>query len=878
MKNTLLLSFLLTFITISLHAGGISGTINDIEGNPLPYATVFIQSQATGTTTNLDGIYSIRLESGTYEVLYQYLGYKSVSRRVVVSNNSFTEINVVLEQEVLNLEAVEIIDGRENPAYTIMRKAIAKSSYHIQQLDSYNTIVYMKGSGRINKVPGLFKKKLEKEGLDTKRVFTMESVSEFTYTRPNTYKEKVISINAEGDANNMSPNQYLNASFYEPKVNGAISPLSPRAFGYYKFELEGTFFDQGKMINKIKITPRSRGEKVFEGFISIVDEEWAIHSLDVNTITEGIKFNIQQVYAPIEDKAWMPINNVFIISGKLMGFGFEFNYLATASDYEIELNPDLKFEMVVIDETIEKEKATEIKKRSKRQKKKDDELSALQQKMSEGEEISRKDLRKLMKNYAKEERKEQEEPKVESNRSYAIDTLATKRDSSYWANIRSVPLTKLEVRGYEITDSLRIVEIEEEKKDSVKQVKKDRFMPWEIFFPNNIKLAKGTYLNFGSPIYKLGFNTVEGYNTNYDIHLSKNWEDGKRLETGGVVAYSLARNLVTWKAYADFDYGKRLHGGNINIQGGTYVNQINPDDPINPIINTFMTLWNNDNYMKLYQKDYISIENKKRIRPNFELITKAEWANRMHLENADVRSWVKNSEEEFTSNTPENLELSNTFFDTNRALTINLGVEYQPWLRYTINNDVKNISSKATPTFFLNYNKGIPDVAKSTTDFDQVEIGFKHQFDIGIRAKLDVHSRFGHFFNNDQMTFLDYQHFQANLTPFVTTDPVETFRLLDYYLYSTNNTYFIGHGHIQFRKFLVTQIFEAQMLGLKENVFVNYLATDKSENYFEVGYAVDKIFRFLRLEVVTSYRDFKYESWGIRIGVASSLVDGQISF
>ena len=618
MKKTVLLSYFFLFLTINLQAGGISGIIKDIEGNPLPYATVFIQSQATGTTTNLDGNYSIRLESGTYEVLYQYLGYKSITRRVVVSGNSFTTINVVLEQEVLNLEAVEIVDGRENPAYTIMRKAIAKSTYHIQQLDSYSTIVYMKGSGRISKVPGMLKKKLEKEGLDTKRVFTMESVSEFSYTRPNTYKEKVISINAEGDANNMSPNQYLNASFYEPKVNGAISPLSPRAFAYYKFALEGTFFDQGKMINKIKVTPRSKGDKVFEGFISIVDEEWAIHSLDVNTVTEGIKFNIQQVYAPIEDKAWMPINNVFVITGRLMGFGFEFNYLATASDYEIKLNPDLQFEMVVIDETIEKEKAEEIKTRSKRQQKRDDELSAIQQKMVDGEEISRKDLRKLMKNYEKQERKKQDEPKVELNRTYTIDSLASKRDSAYWAEIRSVPLTKAEIRGYEINDSLRQVKLAKAEKDSVKQKRKDRFMPWEIFLPNSIKLAKGTYLNFGSPIYNLNFNTVEGYNTNYDIHLSKQWKNGNRLETGGVAAYSLARNLVTWKTYADFDYGKRLHGGNFNIQGGTYVYQINPEDPILPLINTFMTLLNNDNYMKLYQKDYFSIANEKRIRPQFQ--------------------------------------------------------------------------------------------------------------------------------------------------------------------------------------------------------------------------------------------------------------------
>lgn len=878
MKKILLLSFLFFFITIEIQAGGISGSIKDTNGEPLSYATIFIKSQSTGTTTNLDGNYSIRLNSGTYEVLYQYLGYQSVSRRVVVTNNDFTEINVVLEQETLNLDLVEIIDGRENPAYTIMRKAIAKSSYHIQQLDSYTATVYMKGSGRVSKVPGLFRKRLEKEGLDTKRVYTMESVSEVSYQRPNIYTEKVISINSKGDPNEMSPNQYLNASFYQSKVGQSISPLSPKAFGYYKFELEGTFFDQGKMINKIKVIPRSKGDGVFEGFISIVDEEWAIHSLDLNTLSQGIGVNIKQIYGPIDDKAWMPLSHTFIITGQLMGFGFEFNYLATAGDYNIVLNPDLQVEMVVIDETIQKEKAEEIKNRTPKQKKKDGDLSLIQEKMESGEEINRKDLRKLMKQYEKEERKESKEPKVETNTTYTIDSLATTRDSSYWSTIRTVPLTTLEIRGYEISDSLAVVRIEEEKKDSLKKDKKDRFMPWEILVPSSWKIAKDTRIHFGSPLYNLGFNTVEGYNTNYDIHISRKLENDNRLKIGGKVAYSLARNKVTGKGYAELDYGSRLQRGSFFIEGGQYLSQLNPENPIYPMVNTFMTLWFNDNYMKLYQKDFLLLKNDKLIRPNFRLTTQAEWANRLHLENQNVRSWVKDSEEDFTSNSPQNLELDTTFFPQHKAFTLSVGMEYQPWLTYYIRNGKKQVSERISPTFFLNYNKGIPDVAKSTTNFDQVEIGFKHQIQLGIRATIGFHTRLGHFFNNDEMTFLDYKHFKGNLTPFVTTDPVETFRLLDYYKYSTNNTYFIGHSHVQFRKFLVTQIMEARFIGLKENLFVNYLSTDQSQNYVELGYSIDKIFRFLRLEVVTSYRDFQYESWGIRIGIASGFGGGVISF
>ncbi|MEM1123833.1 MAG: hypothetical protein AAGJ18_25570, partial [Bacteroidota bacterium] len=79
------------------------------------------------------------------------------------------------------------------------------------------------------------------------------------------------------------------------------------------------------------------------------------------------------------------------------------------------------------------------------------------------------------------------------------------------------------------------------------------------------------------------------------------------------------------------------------------------------------------------------------------------------------------------------------------------------------------------------------------------------------------------------------------------------------------------HAHYQFRKFLVSQIFEVQMLGINENLFVNYLNTDFSDNYLELGYSIDNIARFFRLEFVSSFQDFKYQDFGVRIGIATNL-------
>ena len=62
-----------------------------------------------------------------------------------------------------------------------------------------------------------------------------------------------------------------------------------------------------------------------------------------------------------------------------------------------------------------------------------------------------------------------------------------------------------------------------------------------------------------------------------------------------------------------------------------------------------------------------------------------------------------------------------------------------------------------------------------------------------------------------------------------------------------------------------------RMLGIQENVFVNYLASPTSKNYTEVGYSIDGILRIFRLEAAAAFQDGKYINYGIRIGIATTI-------
>src|SRR5690606_28652676 len=158
------------------------------------------------------------------------------------------------------------------------------------------------------------------------RVYITESVSEIRYTRPGTLDEKVLSVYSDGKDNNTSPNPFIFGSFYEPEIVEIISPLSPKAFAFYRIDYLRTFRDRDYEVSRIRVTPRSRGDNVVEGTIFIVEDLWSIHSLDVTTTKLGININVNSVYAPIEDKVWLPVSFHFTVNGKVFGFEFEYNY------------------------------------------------------------------------------------------------------------------------------------------------------------------------------------------------------------------------------------------------------------------------------------------------------------------------------------------------------------------------------------------------------------------------------------------------------------------------------------------------------------------------------------------------------------------------
>jgi hypothetical protein len=107
MVRTVLLSAicLLLITAFSAHAGGVRGFVKDEKGEPLAYTTIFVKQTGSGTTTNVNGEYEIALAAGHYELVFQYLGYETVTQQVDISTG-FVEVNVTLKTQVTVLQTV----------------------------------------------------------------------------------------------------------------------------------------------------------------------------------------------------------------------------------------------------------------------------------------------------------------------------------------------------------------------------------------------------------------------------------------------------------------------------------------------------------------------------------------------------------------------------------------------------------------------------------------------------------------------------------------------------------------------------------------------------------------------------------------------------
>ncbi len=191
--------------TAMLAQTGVRGVTKSETGEILPFSTVYIKGTTIGTTSNASGKFFLKTPAGSHVIVAQHVGYKVLERSVGVSEGKTVSLDFVLAEQALQLRTVVVTAGDEDPAYRVIREAMSRRRFYENEINAFKADAYLKGLFRLDKRPDQILG--QKITMDTGIVYLSESVSQFSFERPDKVSEVMISSKVSGNEQGFSFNQ-----------------------------------------------------------------------------------------------------------------------------------------------------------------------------------------------------------------------------------------------------------------------------------------------------------------------------------------------------------------------------------------------------------------------------------------------------------------------------------------------------------------------------------------------------------------------------------------------------------------------------------------------------------------------------------------------
>ena len=804
-KITTLLLLFISIITIAQ----IKGTVTDTKGNPIPFANIYVQDTYMSTTSNEQGKYELTIKTpGNYIILYKYLGYKT-EKKVIEFNTVPQIVDVTLIEENIQLEDV-VIDKKVNPAIQIIKNAIASRKDNSIKTAKYNADFYSRGIFRVKNLPkSIMGQKLDffDEIIDSTRsgiLYLSETVSKITFQKPDQMKEVIVASKVSGNDNGFSFNSAAQANFdfYENYLDfdvKVISPIADNAFNYYKYKFDGSFADENnKIVNKIKVTPKRTTEPAMEGYIYIVDDSWAIDAVDLTI--KGTQMQNPALNSLTLKQSYSYNNKTKIWTKNTQTIDFEAGMLG--------ININGKFTYV----------------------------------------------------YSNFEFPDKFEKKTFSNEVLKFEENANKKEESFWTTIRPVPLTPEESTDYLKKDALQTKKKSEKYLDSIDS-KRNKFRIMSVLsgytYSNSFKKWS---LNYEGPLMKTSFNTVQGWKTQAGLSYTKRDEDKRTFtKVGSKIDYGFAEKKLRAIGYFTHKFNNN-NNALLTITGGSSVAQFNASNPISNAVNTVSSLFFKDNYMKLYEKNFMAANFGREVMNGLNLNFNLEYAERKPLWNNSNLCSVK-KEIDYTSNNPLlPFDYATPAFENHNLMKGNVMAVLKFGQHYWTRPDGKfNIGNDNYPTVYLGYEKAFAATDKKY-EYDLLSARITQDISIGNKGEMKINLKGGKFYNADGISFVDYKHFNGNQTHIGGGGSyTNTFNNLPYYAASTNDSYFETHIEHNDKGYLMNKIPLLNLLQSQLVLGFHNLAIPNRIPYQEFTVGLDNLgigkLKIFRIDYIRSYQN-----------------------
>ena len=766
-------------------------------------------------------------------------------------------VNVILSYVLLCSIEIQAFSEKANDSDSvkiIIKKAIEAAPLHDKSYANYSAETFIQNSGKWTRVPNIWKSFMEKEGIREGLTYQSESFAKFSVNNSNDYQFDYQAIRNNYHAQ-LRPDKLVNSNFYKPVLGtGAISPLCPKALDYYNFTLINTIEQEGIKIYQIGVVPKNNNdEKVFSGTISLTADDFSIQNINLSVKHNAIDYQIVIDFKK-QSNQWLPEKFNIKTSGTLMGFDGEYQYSAKVWNYR----------NLTIEETKKLQRPDESEFH---------EIVNVQERNFEVQQ-----LKQVISALATNLRNQWSDANIASGlKRYDrinVTTEANNRADNYWLDLKQSTDFQVFTSNLPILENYKnALPLQPDEFSTYRQVNEkitfvNSFLVSRPYFFGNTDRGFYPYeIYYKAAPLDFNFNTVEGYvlNTGAIFRYRRNRYDWWEIDPTWRYSLTQKRSMgmvkLRWKTQKE----------DFNISGGKFMSQYNVDTPIAFDLNSLSTLLLKKNYVKIFEKDFINLSFNDRFSNTLGIKTSIEWSRRYPLQNTTDHSWIDFGNAEYGSNFPVNQEIGATEFKINDAFIASFQVNYRPFLKKQYRNNIRSMDLSSSPLIILKYRGAIPKVFNSQIDFHTIEFGITHNFPLSINTNFNYIAQAGTFIGVKNMTFADFKHFNGNNNMISIGEALTTHRLvgfydnyvwgaskklIDQYYYSTNGSYIDIMTMVGLRKFALTQLIPVRRLGIREELFANYLYTAKNNVHnIEFGYGIDGIARILRIEAVFNYNN-----------------------
>lgn len=284
-----------------------------------------------------------------------------------------------------------------------MRQVIRLAPRYQQAIQHYQADTYIKGytyTPKRNRMIRYMHWLTPVDKHPDNQLFELDAQS--NYQAPNHYQNRIKAFQTSRLSEGSHYQElfaFINMNIYAPTIydKEIITPLSPEADKYYAFRLEGSELAEGRLLHRIRFTPRKWSQKLLSGELQVVDSLWTVDRILMKGRASLEDFEIDMRFSREESQQLLPVQADLRMQFEAFG-----NQIIT------ELHAALRYQEVIYNTSFE-----------------------------EGDHLS-----------------------LDETRYYTVagDSLRLITDSSYWASRRDKPLSTTEQALYNETPTIEQID------------------------------------------------------------------------------------------------------------------------------------------------------------------------------------------------------------------------------------------------------------------------------------------------------------------------------------------------------------------------------------------------------------------------------------